>query len=117
MSGPLNKQVGGDHYKGYKIQPGVFCQLIGLGFFESSIIKRIARFDKPGGKMVEDIEKMIHEFDLISVSNKETIVEEDFLDQFTSEKRVIIESILDGGHNTHELLVALLWKYSESVDR
>ena len=117
MSDPLNKQVGGDHYKGYKIQPGVFCQSIGLGFFESSIIKRIARFDRPGGKKVDDIEKMIHEFDLIDRSTQQPIDEEAFLDQFTSEKRVIIEAILDTPDKARGMLVALLEKYSDRIDR
>lgn len=61
----LDVQIGGDHYKGLAIQPAVFSTRNGLGFLEGCIVKRAARHDKPTGKGREDIEKLIHEAQLI----------------------------------------------------
>ena len=36
-----------------------------LGFLEGNIVKRIVRYDQPGGKSLEDLEKIKHEVDLI----------------------------------------------------
>ena len=58
-------QVGGDHYKGFVIQPGEFITKNDIGFFPGSIIKRACRFDKSSGKGLEDLEKIIHEAQLI----------------------------------------------------
>lgn len=61
----LDVQIGGDHYKGLAIQPVVFNTRNRLGFLEGCIIKRAARHDKPTGKGRQDIEKLIHEAQLI----------------------------------------------------
>lgn len=61
----LEKQVGGDHYKGFVIQPVEFIARNKLGFLEGGIIKRICRYNKPGGKGWEDLEKIKHEVDLL----------------------------------------------------
>jgi len=58
-SSPLDKQVGGDHYKDCVIQPTVYCQLNKLTTCESNIVKYVTRHNKKGeGK--EDIKKVIH---------------------------------------------------------
>lgn len=62
---PLDVQVGGSHYKGFKIQPGEFSEANGLSFFEGSVIKRICRHSR-GGKGLEDLEKSIHEIRLLA---------------------------------------------------
>ena len=59
MTAPLENQVGGSHYKHFKIQPIEFCQLNNLNFCESSIIKYACRWDKKG-KPEEDLKKIIH---------------------------------------------------------
>lgn len=64
-SGPLNKQVGGDHYKTCKIQPVEYIHANGLGFLEGCVLKRITRHNKPSGKGVQDIDKAIHELQLL----------------------------------------------------
>ena len=61
----LEKQVGGDHYKNFPIQPIVFIEKNRLSFLEGDIVKRICRHDKPGGKGSLDIQKIIHEAELI----------------------------------------------------
>ena len=60
---PLDKQVGGCHYKGKGIQPVEYINSNNLNFLEGCIVKRITRHrDKNGA---EDIRKIIHECELI----------------------------------------------------
>lgn len=61
----LNVQIGGDHYKECKIQPVEFIEANGLGFLEGCCVKRLARHDKPTGNGRQDIEKAIHELQLL----------------------------------------------------
>lgn len=61
----LSRQVGGDHYKGFEIQPVEFIVKNKLGFLEGAIIKRICRYNRPGGKGREDLEKIRHECELL----------------------------------------------------
>ena len=56
--GPFDRQVGGDHYKNFKIQPAIFCEANELSFFPSSIVKYACRFKQKGGE--EDLKKIIH---------------------------------------------------------
>ena len=65
VDSPLNTQVGGTHYKDLPIQPGVFCYKNKFNNFQSSVIKRMARYNTPTGKGLEDLEKAKHEIDLI----------------------------------------------------
>jgi hypothetical protein len=62
---PLEEQVGGDHYKSWKMQPFEFFWLNQLPFHKADIIKRIMRYDLPGGKEGEDLDKAIHECQMI----------------------------------------------------
>ena len=59
----LDRQVGGEHYKNFKIQPIEFITANKLTFIQASIIKYICRFDKKNGK--EDIDKAIHYCELL----------------------------------------------------
>jgi len=61
----LDKQVGGSHYKQYKIQPFEFFLRNDIPFHKADIIKRILRYDHETGKGREDLEKIKHEIDLI----------------------------------------------------
>ncbi|MGY6249717.1 hypothetical protein ACXIUS_19520 [Bosea thiooxidans] len=61
----LSQQVGGDHYKGAAIQPVEFCVKNKMESLESNIVKRAFRHDKPTGKGREDVEKIIHEAQLL----------------------------------------------------
>jgi len=61
----LNVQIGGSHYKDCKIQPIEFIEANKLAFLEGCIVKRATRHDKPTGKGRVDIEKAIHELQLI----------------------------------------------------
>lgn len=64
-SSPLSDQIGGSHYKSFKIQPFEFFIANQLPFHKADIIKRIMRYDMPTGKGLEDLEKIIHEIALI----------------------------------------------------
>jgi len=62
------KQVGGSHYKKYKIQPIEFIVKNNIGFVEGNIIKYILRFKEKGG--VLDLEKAKHYIELLIDSSK-----------------------------------------------
>jgi hypothetical protein len=59
----FKKQVGGSHYKNYKIQPVEFIIKNNIGFVEGNIIKYILRFKEKGG--VQDLEKARHYIELL----------------------------------------------------
>lgn len=61
-SSPLDKQVGGDHYKNCKIQAIEFIQANNLSFCEGSAIKYITRHRLKGKR--QDLEKAIHYLEL-----------------------------------------------------
>ncbi len=60
---PLKVQIGGKHYKHYKIQPVEFCQINKIPHCESNIIKYACRWRDKGGKA--DLEKIKHYVDLL----------------------------------------------------
>ena len=62
---PLDIQVGGEHYKGFKIQPVEYYMANGLSGLQSAIVKRISRYNQPTGKGLQDLRKIQHEIDLI----------------------------------------------------
>lgn len=59
------RQVGGEHYKDFKISLWQFFQINNIPFHKADIIKRILRFDFPTGKGQEDLDKIKHEIELI----------------------------------------------------
>lgn len=62
---PFSRQVGGSHYKQYKIQPYEFFYKNNIPHHKSAIIRRILRYDHPTGKGLTDLDKIIHEVELI----------------------------------------------------
>lgn len=61
----LDTQVGGNHYRNGGIQPVQYIEANKLLFLEASVVKRVTRHDKDGGKGRQDIEKAIHELQLL----------------------------------------------------
>lgn len=61
----LDKQVGGSHYKDYRIQPYKFFLDNKIPHHKAAIIRRILRYDHPTGKGIEDLDKIKHEIELI----------------------------------------------------
>jgi hypothetical protein len=64
----FKKQVGGNHYKKYVIQPVDFIIKNNIGFVEGNVIKYILRFKEKGG--VLDLEKAKHYIELLIDSSK-----------------------------------------------
>jgi hypothetical protein len=62
------KQVGGNHYLKYKIQPVEFIIKNNIGFVEGNIIKYVLRFKEKGG--VQDLLKAKHYIELLIDSTK-----------------------------------------------
>ena len=62
---PFSHQVGGSHYKQYTIQPYEFFYKNNIPHHKAAIIRRILRFDHPTGKGMTDLDKIIHEVELI----------------------------------------------------
>ena len=56
-------QVGGDHYKGMKIQPVEFIHANGLPYIEGACIKYLCRHRAKG--KAEDLQKARHYIDLL----------------------------------------------------
>ena len=61
----LDIQIGGSHYKDAKIQPVQYIEANRMTFLEGCVVKRVTRHDKPTGKGRQDIEKAIHELQLL----------------------------------------------------
>ena len=55
---PQDKQIGGSHYKKFKIQPYEFISKNNLSFFQGNVVKYVCRYQKKGG--VQDLQKIIH---------------------------------------------------------
>ena len=56
-------QVGGQHYKKFKIQPAYFNYINEIPYLEATAIKYLCRWKDKGG--VEDLDKAIHFIELI----------------------------------------------------
>lgn len=59
----LDKQVGGKHYKGFKIQPIQYITANKIPYIEGNIIKYISRWRDKGG--IDDLDKVIHYVELL----------------------------------------------------
>lgn len=63
MTSVFNKQIGGGHYKEFKIQPVRFIIENKIPFVEGSVIKYVCRHRSKNG--AEDIKKAIHFLQLL----------------------------------------------------
>jgi len=57
---PLDTQVGGNHYKGMKIQPLEFALVNRLDAAQSKVVKYVCRVKGDLAKRLEDLDKAIH---------------------------------------------------------
>lgn len=69
MTSAFNEQIGGTHYKQFKIQPIEYVLANGLGFVEGSVIKYISRWRNKGG--VADLEKAKHFIEMLIEHEKQ----------------------------------------------
>jgi hypothetical protein len=63
LNKPSSKQVGGTHYKKFKIQPAEFCYKNEIPYLEATAIKYLCRWKDKGG--IQDLEKAKHFIDLL----------------------------------------------------
>ena len=101
MKAVFEKQVGGIHYKDYKIPPVKFIHANGLGFLEGCIVKRLCRYRAKGG--LEDLKKIQHETELLIAL------------EYPEHKHVPAESALDNT-NIADLPLKLKYFNSSEVD-
>ena len=59
---PQSKQIGGNHYKNFTIQPYEFISKNNLSFFQGNVVKYVCRYLGKNG--IEDLEKIKHYSDL-----------------------------------------------------
>ena len=55
---PQDRQVGGNHYKDFRIQPYEFISKNNLSFFQGNVVKYVCRYISKN--KIEDLEKIIH---------------------------------------------------------
>lgn len=67
---PNEVQIGGEHYKIYKIQPTEFIHTNSIPFIEGNIIKYVLRHKNKNG--IEDLKKARHYIDLLIKYEYET---------------------------------------------
>ena len=85
----LNKQVGGNHYKDFPIQPIEFIVKNNLGFIEGNVIKYICRWRKKNG--LEDLEKAKHYIELLIYFVKEESNMKEYPDSMFNMRRIFYE--------------------------
>tara|TARA_R100001510_G_scaffold45804_1_gene42543 strand:+ start:1687 stop:1992 length:306 start_codon:yes stop_codon:yes gene_type:complete len=61
--GAIQRQVGGDHYKKFKIQPLEYALENGLGICEHAVVKYVTRWSDKNG--IEDLRKAIHYLEIL----------------------------------------------------
>ena len=67
---PQDRQVGGSHYKNFRIQPYEFISKNNLSFFQGCVVKYVCRYLFKN--KVEDLEKIIHycELEILKLKDK-----------------------------------------------
>ena len=61
----FESQVGGNHYKSFKIQPVEFIHINGLGYIVGNIIKYVCRHQLKHSSSIEDLRKARHYIDML----------------------------------------------------
>lgn len=64
------KQVGGQHYKKFRIQPAEFCHINNIPYLEATAIKYLCRWKDKGG--IQDLDKAIHFIELLKEFSNES---------------------------------------------
>lgn len=64
-----DKQIGGSHYKGMKIQPIEYIQANDLSYCEANVVKYVSRWKSKNG--VEDLLKAKHYIELLIESHQD----------------------------------------------
>ena len=61
----LNDQIGGNHYKSFKIQPVEFIHINGLGYIVGNVIKYVCRYKLKHSSSIDDLRKARHYIDML----------------------------------------------------
>jgi hypothetical protein len=59
----LDRQVAGNHYKKFPIQPAEFCHKNNIPYLEATAIKYLCRWRDKGG--IQDLDKAVHFIELL----------------------------------------------------
>jgi hypothetical protein len=67
---PQDRQVGGSHYKNFRIQPYEFISKNNLSFFQGNVVKYVCRYLSKN--KIEDLQKIIHycELEILKLKDK-----------------------------------------------
>ena len=63
MINTLDTQVGGGHYKDFKIQPAEFIRANNLNFCQGNVVKYVTRYKGKNG--IEDLRKAKHYIEML----------------------------------------------------
>lgn len=69
-SSPLTRQVGGDHYKKYIIQPIELTAMAGLNGLQSEVMGYVLRYKDKNG--LQDLEKAYHTAEIANTLHRES---------------------------------------------
>ena len=61
----FDSQIGGNHYKSFKIQPIEFIHINGLGYIAGNIIKYVCSYPLKHSSGIEDLRKARHYIDML----------------------------------------------------
>ena len=69
---PQDKQIGGSHYKNFRIQPYEFISKNNLSFFQGNVVKYVCRYLSKN--KIEDLQKIIHycELEILKLKDEKT---------------------------------------------
>ena len=69
---PQDKQIGGNHYKSFHIQPYEFISKNNLSFFQGNVVKYVCRYLSKN--KIEDLQKIIHycELEILKLKDEKT---------------------------------------------
>ena len=92
---PQDKQIGGNHYKDFLIQPYEFISKNNLSFFQGNVVKYVCRYLNKNG--IEDLEKIIHycQLEIKKIkdvknnvfNSKHVMTEKEWLKRFNKDKK------------------------------
>jgi len=74
VDNPLDSQIGGRHYKQYKIQPIEYAMANNLDYCQANAIKYITRFRDKNG--IEDLRKAIHNLEILILFEERLLTNE-----------------------------------------
>ena len=100
----LEKQVGGNHYKRFKIQPIEFIILNNLNFLEGNIVKYVCRHRFKDG--LRDLEKAKHYIEMLI----------EFRDKFGKGLSQLGFNLTNNFDHLEGEIIKRIWRYDKSKD-